>query len=41
LGTNTYVTFTVSRLTSPAPDYITLVFAALFAAIVLTAYLRR
>jgi len=39
--TNSYVNFTVTRLTSPVPDYMTYIFAALFAAIVLTAYLRR
>jgi len=39
--TNSYVTFTVTMLTSPVPDYMTLVFVILFAAIVLTAYRRR
>jgi hypothetical protein len=39
--TNSYVTFTVTRLTSPIPDYMTYVFAVLFVAIVLTAYLKR
>jgi hypothetical protein len=39
--TNSYVTFTVTKLTSPIPDYMTYIFAALFLAIVLTAYLRQ
>ena len=36
-----YVTFTVNRLTSPIPDYMTTIFATLFAAIVVAAHLRR